>query len=83
MSAISLTLTYFFVRGRAKADKRCVQVVENVLIVNPGPLSKRKGPGTFAQMTIYPRKLTEQERREGKPVANKLFERARVDVVRI
>ncbi len=34
-------------------------------------------------MTIYPRKLTEQERREGKPVANKLFERARVDVVRI
>ncbi|KAI4256702.1 MAG: hypothetical protein L6R42_006063 [Xanthoria sp. 1 TBL-2021] len=59
------------------------KVVENVLIVNPGPLSKRKGPGTFAQITIYPRKLTEQERREGKPVANKLFERARVDVIRI
>ena len=52
-------------------------------MVNPGPLSKRKGAGTFAQMTIYPRKLTEQERREGKPVAHKLFERARVDVVRI
>lgn len=60
-----------------------MQVVENVLVVNPGPLSKRKGAGTFAQMTIYPRKLTEQERREGKPVAHKLFERARVDVVRI
>lgn len=67
----------------AKTDKKCMQVVENVLIVNPGPLSKRKGAGTFAQMTIYPRKLTEQERRENKPVANKLFERARVDVVRI
>ncbi|KAL8779464.1 MAG: hypothetical protein Q9213_006918 [Squamulea squamosa] len=59
------------------------KVVENVLVVNPGPLSKRKGAGTFAQMTIYPRKLTEQERSEGKLVAHKLFERARVDVVRI
>ncbi|KAL8846255.1 MAG: hypothetical protein Q9221_008645 [Calogaya cf. arnoldii] len=59
------------------------KVVGNVLVVNPGPLSKRKGAGTFAQMTIYPRKLTEQERRDDKPVANKLFERARVDIVRI
>ncbi|KAL8770519.1 MAG: hypothetical protein Q9209_003775 [Squamulea sp. 1 TL-2023] len=59
------------------------KVVENVLVVNPGPLSKRKGAGTFAQMTIYPRRLTEQERSEGKLVAHKLFERTRVDVVRI
>ncbi|KAL8730371.1 MAG: hypothetical protein Q9166_004136 [cf. Caloplaca sp. 2 TL-2023] len=59
------------------------KVVENVLVVNPGPLSKRKGAGTFAQMTIYPRKLTDQERSPGALVGHKLFERARVDVVRI
>ncbi|KAL8913293.1 MAG: hypothetical protein Q9171_001857 [Xanthocarpia ochracea] len=59
------------------------KVVENVLVVNPGPLSKRKGAGTFAQMTVYPRKLTAQERGEGKLVAHRLFERARVDVARI
>ncbi|KAL8929066.1 MAG: hypothetical protein Q9172_000609 [Xanthocarpia lactea] len=59
------------------------KVVENVLVVNPGPLSKRKGAGTFAQMTVYPRKLTEQERGEGKLVAHRLFERTRVDVARI
>ena len=54
-----------------------------MLVVNPGTLSKRKGAGTYAQMTIYPRKLTEQERSEETVVGHNLFERARVDVVRI
>ncbi|KAL8960078.1 MAG: hypothetical protein Q9193_003165 [Seirophora villosa] len=59
------------------------KVVENVLVVNPGPLSKRKGAGTYAQLTIYPRKLSVDERSKGALVGHKLFERARVDVVRI
>ncbi|KAL8811277.1 MAG: hypothetical protein Q9200_001938 [Gallowayella weberi] len=59
------------------------KVVENVLVVNPGTISKRKGAGTFAQMTIYPRKITVQERSQGAMVGHRLFERARVDVVRI
>ncbi|KAI4139547.1 MAG: hypothetical protein LQ341_004178 [Variospora aurantia] len=59
------------------------KVVENVLVVNPGPLSKRKGAGTYAQLTIYPRKLSVEERNKGALVGHKLFERARVDVVRI
>ncbi|KAL9593876.1 MAG: hypothetical protein Q9219_007343 [cf. Caloplaca sp. 3 TL-2023] len=59
------------------------KVVENVLIVNPGPLSKRKGAGTYAQLTIYPRKLTMEERDRGALVGHRLFERARVDVIRI
>lgn len=65
------------------ADTRSLQVVENVLVVNPGPLSKRKGAGTYAQLTIYPRKLSVDERSKGALVGHKLFERARVDVVRI
>jgi DNA polymerase alpha subunit B len=56
--------------------------VESVLVINPGTLSKRKGAGTYAQMAIHPRVLTDEERQE-KSVGHKLFERARVDVVRI
>ncbi|KAL8763690.1 MAG: hypothetical protein Q9184_000585 [Pyrenodesmia sp. 2 TL-2023] len=59
------------------------KVVENVLVVNPGPLSKRKGAGTYAQLTVYPRKLTEEERSKDALIGHRLFERARVDVVRI
>lgn len=51
-------------------------------MVNPGPLSKRKGAGTYAQLTVYPRKLTDEERGQ-EMVGHKLFERARVDVIRI
>ncbi|KAL8995521.1 MAG: hypothetical protein Q9188_006789 [Gyalolechia gomerana] len=59
------------------------KVIENVLVINPGPLSKRKAAGTYAQLTVYPRKLTDEERNRGALVGHKLFERARVDVVRI
>lgn len=59
------------------------KVVENVLVVNPGPLSKRKAAGTYAQMTVYPRKLSDEERSKGALVGHRLFERARVDVIRI
>ncbi|MCJ1309724.1 DNA-directed DNA polymerase alpha subunit pol12 [Agyrium rufum] len=61
-----------------------VKVVECVLVVNPGGLSKRKGPGTYAAMSVYPRKLTEEERAsEDVRVDHQLFERARVDMTRI
>ena len=60
------------------------QVVEGVLVANPGTLSKRKGPGTYAQMAVYPRRLTDEERSAPEAVVgNNVFERARVDVVRI
>ncbi|KAK0507767.1 hypothetical protein JMJ35_009656 [Cladonia borealis] len=63
------------------------KVVESVLVVNPGPLSKRKGPGTYAQLSIYPRTVTEEEREleqaEGTMVGHRLFDRARVDIIRI
>ena len=59
-----------------------VKVVESVMIVNPGFLSKRKAAGTYAQMSLQPRMLADEEKEE-KTVPHKIFDRARVDVVRI
>ena len=60
------------------------KVVEGVVTINPGTLSKRKGPGTYAQMTVHPTKLsTEEQGAPENPVGNNLYDRARVDVLRI
>ncbi|KAL9100547.1 MAG: hypothetical protein Q9163_004085 [Psora crenata] len=58
------------------------KVVESVLVINPGSLSKRKGPGTYAQLAVHPRKILDEER-EAEVVGHHLFDRTRVDVVRI
>ncbi|KAI0490605.1 DNA polymerase alpha/epsilon subunit B [Xylaria cf. heliscus] len=58
-------------------------VVESVLVINPGYLSKRRGAGTYARMTLYPPKLTEEEASSGAMVGHKVFERARVEITRI
>ncbi|QBZ62539.1 hypothetical protein PoMZ_11421 [Pyricularia oryzae] len=58
------------------------RVVESVLIINPGYLSKRRGPGTYARMTLYPPKVPQ----EGTPhgvVGHSVYERARVEITRI
>ena len=58
------------------------QVVDSVLVINPGTLSKRRGPGTYAQVALHPRKLSKEEQSEPM-VGHKVFERARVDIIRI
>ncbi|KAI0407374.1 DNA polymerase alpha/epsilon subunit B [Xylaria palmicola] len=58
------------------------KVVESILVINPGPLSKRRGPGTYARVTLYPPKLSEQEARKDM-VGHRVFERARVEITRI
>jgi len=57
-------------------------VVEGVTVINPGMLSKRKGAGTYSQMSLQPRVLSDEEKVQ-KSVLHKVYERARVDVVRI
>ncbi|KAG8530445.1 uncharacterized protein KY384_004947 [Bacidia gigantensis] len=37
------------------------KVVEGVVVINPGTVSKRRGPGTYTQLTVHPRKLTREE----------------------
>lgn len=59
------------------------QVVEGVYVINPGTLSKKRGAGTFAQMTVVPRRLTEEESNAGGVVAHEVYKRARCEVVRI
>ncbi|KAI9928168.1 hypothetical protein ASPWEDRAFT_39028 [Aspergillus wentii DTO 134E9] len=59
-----------------------VKVVDSVLVINPGTLSKRRAAGTYAQMAIHPREIAEDER-EQKQLSHKLYERARVDINRI
>jgi len=59
------------------------RVVESVLVVNPGQLSKRRGAGTYARLTIYPYILTDDERESKTMLGHKLFDRARVDILRI
>ncbi|KAJ5802814.1 uncharacterized protein N7503_005264 [Penicillium pulvis] len=58
------------------------KVVDSVLVINPGTLSKRRAPGTYAQMAVHPRTIPEAEREE-KQLDHKLYERARVDINRI
>ncbi|KAL4802094.1 DNA polymerase alpha subunit B N-terminal-domain-containing protein [Aspergillus unguis] len=59
-----------------------VKVVDSILTINPGTLSKRRAAGTYAQMAIHPRTVSDEER-EQKNISHKLYERARVDIVRI
>ncbi len=58
------------------------QVVDSILTINPGTISRRRAAGTYAQMAIHPRVVSEEEQ-EQKNVSHNLYERARVDIVRI
>lgn len=60
-----------------------VKVVESVLVINPGTLAKRRAAGTFARVIVQPAKVTDDERERGVAVAHRLWERSRVDIVRI
>ena len=53
------------------------------MVINPGFLSKRKAAGTYARLTIHPATLTDEEKSERKMVGHRLFDRARVDIIRI
>lgn len=52
-------------------------------MVNPGYLSKRRAAGTYAKMTIYPQSLKQADMESPNVLAHNVFERARVDVMRI
>ncbi|CAN8095135.1 unnamed protein product [Discula destructiva] len=58
------------------------KVVESVLAINPGYLSKRRGAGTYARMTLYPPSVSGIESGEAM-MGHKIFDRARVEITRI
>ncbi len=51
-------------------------------MINPGYLSKRRAAGTYTKMTVYPASIKEEER-GSTVVAHKVFERTRVEILRI
>ncbi|KAH7152222.1 DNA polymerase alpha subunit B N-terminal-domain-containing protein [Dactylonectria estremocensis] len=55
------------------------KVIESVLLINPGYLSKRRGAGTYARMTLYPPPVNG----EAEMVSHEVFNRARIEIVRI
>ncbi|KAM5342447.1 hypothetical protein ACJ41O_013413 [Fusarium nematophilum] len=57
------------------------KVVESVLLINPGYLSKRRGAGTYARMTLHPPTVPDSGNDE--MVGHRVFDRARVEIVRI
>lgn len=59
------------------------KVVEGVMVVNPGFSSKKRGAGTFAQVVVRPKVVTDEEREAEAKMLHLLYERARVDIVRI
>lgn len=59
-----------------------VNVVDSVVCINPGSVSKKRAAGTFARMAVAPLQLTPADRAKTE-VGTGLFERSRVDIVRI
>ncbi|KAF1837772.1 DNA polymerase alpha 70 kDa subunit [Decorospora gaudefroyi] len=60
-----------------------IKVVESVLVINPGTLAKRRAAGTYARVIVKPAVINDTEREKGLAVAHKVWERTRVDIVRI
>ncbi|RMZ92490.1 hypothetical protein DV736_g268, partial [Chaetothyriales sp. CBS 134916] len=56
-----------------------VRVVDSVMVINPGSLSKKKAPGTYAKLSLGERRLTDEEM-QSNSVRHNVFERARVDI---
>lgn len=59
-----------------------LQIIDSVTCINPGTLSKRRGAGSYAAVSIHPRVLTDEER-EAEMVAHNIHDRARVDIAKI
>ncbi|KAI9718076.1 MAG: hypothetical protein M1812_004334 [Candelaria pacifica] len=59
------------------------KVVEGVVVINPGSLSKREGPGTYAQLTVHQADLTNDQKANEEYIGHEIFKRGRVDIVRI
>lgn len=64
-----------------------LQVVDSVVVVNPGRLSQFSSGGTFAKLSIHPldqARLVSSASKGGETlVEHEAFDRCRVDIVRI
>ena len=58
-----------------------VKVVDSVLVLNPGFLSKRMGSGSYAEMHVLPPQVKDGEEEGG--LSHRVWERARVEILKI
>lgn len=73
--------------------KHFVKTVDSAVIINPSTLCRKNQPGTYAKLTIYPTKESEikeaienmevDDEEDDRYLEHRLYERARVDIVRI
>jgi DNA polymerase alpha subunit B len=82
-SVLQGTVKVRLVPHRIYCHANSKQVVESVLVINPGTLAKRRAAGTYARVIVQPAVVTDIEREKGFAVAHKLWERTRVDIVKI
>jgi DNA polymerase alpha subunit B len=59
------------------------KVVESTVVVNPGTVSKKRGAGTYAVVTVGRREVSEEEAEKGETVGHEVYGRARVEIRRI
>lgn len=59
------------------------KVVEGVMVVNPGFASKKRGAGTLAQVVVQKQEVSDEQRAAGRSLAHEVYNRARVDIVRV
>lgn len=60
-----------------------VKVVDNVITINPGSLSKKAGPGTYAKLYVEPKDVTSEEDDATGLLLHEVWKRARIDIVKI
>jgi DNA polymerase alpha subunit B len=58
------------------------QIVESVVAINPGTLSKRRGAGTYVKLALNP-PIISPDSPPDVPVGHRVFERAQVEIIRI
>lgn len=73
--------------------KHFAKVVDSAVMINPSSLTKKNQPGTFAKLTIYPiekrqleqakQKMQMEDEDEDPAMDHRLYERCRVDLIRI
>ena len=75
----------FFECAMTQADLD-VQVVDSTIMVNPSFLTRGESAGTFARFTVHPMDKGELQQRSGdgdEMVEHRVFERCRVDIVKV
>ncbi|ODQ64213.1 DNA polymerase alpha, subunit B [Nadsonia fulvescens var. elongata DSM 6958] len=58
------------------------KVIDNVIVINPGMLAKGVSAGTYALITVMP-PLIDESKDDTELVTHQLYDRARVDIIKI